>query len=194
MEKNKILEGIKIAAIIADGFEASEFEVPFETLQNAGAQVDILVMEPDHIQHGVQGMKHLEQDVCVKGDQLLRDADPGEYHGLLIPGGGISVDKMRESAQHLAFVQNFMDADKPVSVICHGAWLLADAGVLRGRTVTSWPAIRKDLERAGAVWKDQEVLVDGNLVTSRKPEDLQAFCREFISMLIQSVKSGAQAA
>ena len=194
MEKSKVLKGLRIAVMIADGFEASEFEVPYETLRNAGAQVDVLVMDTDQLQSGVQGMKHLMQEIRVRGDRLLRDADPKTYQGLLIPGGALSVDQMRESPQHLAFIQNFMDAEKPVAAICHAGWLLADAGVLRGRTMTSWPSIRKDLERAGAIWKDQEVIVDRNLITSRKPADLQAFCRELTSLLIQSFGSHSQVA
>ena len=186
----KILQGTRVAVLISDGFELSEFEGPVYELRQAGAQVDVLAQNSRQMMEGIQGFSHLAPGRKVKSDRLIADAAMEEYDGLLIPGGVLSVDQMRESHYHTALVTNFMESEKPIAVICHGGWVLADAGVLRGRTMTSWPGIRKDLERAGAIWKDQEVLEDGNLISSRKPEDVSAFTAVFIGQLVKhSVKN-----
>lgn len=184
------LKGVRIAAIISDGFEQSEFEDPVAALRAAGAEVEVLAQTPKQLSEGIQGVEHLKLGRVVHADKLIVDADPAQYDGLLIPGGAISSDQMRVSSTHLALVRNFMDSGKPIAVICHGGWLLADSGAAQGVTLTSWPAIRKDLERAGAIWKDQEVIVDRNVVSSRKPADIPAFTREFAKLL--SKISGAR--
>ncbi len=188
------LAGIKVAVLISDGFEISEFEGPVAALQAAGATVEVLAQTHSQVAHGIQAISHMELRGKTKPQKALIDASPADYQALLIPGGALSCDRMRQSRLHLAFVQNFIDAHKPLAVICHGGWLLADAGVLRGRTLTSWPAIRKDLERAGAVWKDEAVVRDQNLITSRGPDDLPAFTQAFIEELEKTKHPGGEAA
>jgi protease I len=165
--------------LISDGFEQSELDGPVQELKRLGAQVEILGQNQEQLTHGIQGMKSLGLAGTVKPQQLVNTAEPDDYDGLLIPGGAMSADYMRASRIHLTFLRNFMDAEKPVAAICHGPWLLADAGVAQGRTLTSWPAIHKDLERAGGIWKDEEVIQDGNLITSRNPDDVPVFTRVF---------------
>lgn len=179
------LSGYKVAVLISDGFEQSEYEGPVQALQSAGADVETLAQSREQIDQGIRGIHHMEPGRSVKVKRLVLDVSPDDYDGLLIPGGALSCDSMRTSQFHLAFVRSFMNADKPIAAICHAGWLLADAGVLQGHTVTSWPAIRKDLERAGAVWKDMEVIKDGNLITSRKPADVPAFAKVLIETLAQ---------
>ncbi|MNY17783.1 putative cysteine protease YraA [compost metagenome] len=128
-------------------------------------------------------MRHFDHGPGVKADRLLSEASMNDYHALLVPGGLASPDTMRQSEAHLTFLRAFMRANKPVALICHGPWVLADAGMAEGRRLTSWPGIRRDLERAGATWVDAEVVRDGNLVTSRKPQDIPAFADAFIETL-----------
>ncbi len=180
------LKKLKVAVIIADGFESSEFEPSVEALQNAGAEVEILGRTSTDLDFGIQGMNRFDLMECVKADRLIHDVNPAVYDALLVPGGALSADAMRTSRDHLAFVQNMVDAGKPIAVTSHGGWVLADAGILRGLTMTSWPAIRKDLEHAGAIWKDAEVVQDGKLISSRKPEDIPAFIRAFMTELRKS--------
>lgn len=179
------LDGKRIAVIVADGFEQTEFEVPVTRFREAGAVVEVLAPDADHLAH-IEGESHGKPAAGTKADKLLADARPEDYDALLIPGGLKSPDTMRQSQAHLDFVKAFVEAEKPVAAICHGPWLLADANVLEGRTVTSWPAIRKDVERAGAKWVDQPVVQDGTLVFSRKPADAEAFAKTAISMLAKA--------
>ena len=125
-------------------------------------------------------MQHTEKGDTIRAETAVKDADAGEFDGLVIPGGVANPDRMRTDPASVRFVQAFFEADKPVAVICHGPWMLAEADVVRGRTVTSWPSLRTDLLNAGATWVDREVCVDGALVTSRKPDDLPAFCAELV--------------
>lgn len=180
--KERSLEGKRIAVLVADGFEQTEFEVPVQRFRQAGATVEVLAPDAEHLEH-IEGESHGKPAAGTKADKLLSEAKAEDYDGLLVPGGLKSPDTMRQSPAHLAFVKAFFEAKKPIAAICHGPWLLADAGVLEGKTVTSWPAIRKDLERAGASWVDQEVVMDGNLVFSRKPDDVEAFAKAFIGLL-----------
>lgn len=176
------LRGARVAVLVADGFEQRELDAPVDALRAAGATVEILAPDPGHLRH-IQGLHHFELAPGTAADRTLGEASPDEYDGLLIPGGCISPDTMRQSPMHLAFVRDFVRSGKPTAVICHGAWLLADAGVATGRMLTSWPGIRCDLERAGAVWVDQEVARDLNLITSRSPADLPAFNQAFVQAL-----------
>lgn len=192
--ESNLLRGIRIAVLISDGFEQSEFDGPVAELKKAGAEVDVLAQYPNQLEAGIRGFHHMEPGRVVQPEKLITAVSPDEYGGLLIPGGGISVDLMRLSLPHLTFVRNFVDSGKPVAAICHAGWLLADAGVARGRTMTSWPAIRKDLERAGAIWKDREVVEDENLVTSRKPTDVPAFTKAFIALLSKFAQRKIEAA
>lgn len=188
------LKGIRVAVLASDGFEQMELDQPVSELQQAGVVVHVLAMEARQVSNGIQGMKFFEPIRLYQPDQIVSDVSPDDYQALLIPGGALSVDQMRESRYHLGIVRNFMDAGKPIGAIGHGAWLLGDAGVLVNRTLTSWPAIRKDLEHAGGVWKDRDVVVDGNLITCRKTADLVHFSRVFLSMLAQSAGQQKRAA
>ena len=180
--KGQRLDGKRIAVIVADGFEQTEFEVPVRRLREAGATVEVLAQDQAHLQH-IEGESHGKPAAGTKADKLLSAARPEDYDGLLIPGGLKSPDTMRQSQAHLNFVKAFVEADKPIAAICHGPWLLADADALKGKTMTSWPAIRRDVERAGATWLDQAVVTDGVMVFSRKPADAEVFADTFIGKL-----------
>lgn len=176
------LAGRRVAVLVADGFEQAEFDGPVQALRKAGAQVEVLAPNAHHLGH-IRGVRHQEPAEGTKGDRVLTEATPDTYDALLVPGGLYSPDAMRMSKAHLAFVKAFAEAGKPMAMICHGLWLLADAEVAAGRTLTSWPGIRRDLERAGATWVDQPVVIDGALITSRKPDDVPAFSRAIVQAL-----------
>jgi protease I len=178
----RILEKRRIAVLVADGFEQSEFEVPVRRLREAGAVVHVLAPDAKRLPH-IEGESHGKTAAGTRADKLLSEVRPEDYDGLLIPGGLKSPDTMRQSQAHLDFVKAFAASEKPVAAICHGAWLLADADVLEGRTVTSWPGIRRDVERAGATWVDKAVVTDGTMVFSRKPADAEQFADTFVEKL-----------
>lgn len=182
---------MRVAAIVADGFEQAELDGPVKALRDAGVTVDVLAPDEQHHDR-IKGVNHFDPGQGVKPDRLLKDANADTYDAILIPGGLASPDTMRQSRMHLDFVRSFAQRNKPIFAICHGPWLLADADLLRGKTMTSWPGIRRDVERAGAKWVDAEVVVDGNLVTSRKPDDIAAFSREAIKLLEQEFSELAQ--
>jgi protease I len=171
MKKNKELNGKKIAVLTADGFEKVEVTVPVKALKKAGAEVEIV-----SLRHGrIRGVNLHEPAGRVCVDKTIAEATPDHYNGLLIPGGLLGPDLLRQSAEAREFVRAFDAARKPIASICHGPWLLVSAELLQGRTLTSWPGIRDDVVNAGATWLDQEVVRDGNLVTSRGPHDLKPF-------------------
>jgi protease I len=176
------LSGKRVAVLIHDGFEQTEFEVPVRTLRAAGARVEVVAPDAAHLDR-IKGESQGEPAAGTKGDRVLAETRPSDYDALLIPGGLKSPDSMRQSDAHLAFVRAFVEAGKPIGAICHGPWLLADVDALRGRTVTSWPAIKRDLECRGAEWIDQEVVRDGPFVFSRKPDDAEAFGRALVELL-----------
>ena len=180
------LEGKRVAVIVADGFEQAEFDGPVQALKAAGARVDVLAQDDQHLGH-IHGVNHFDPGPGTKADRLLADAKADEYDALVVPGGLASPDTMRQSEAHLAFLKAFLQAGKPVGMICHGPWLLADSDMAQGRNITSWPGIRRDVERAGASWTDEEVVVDNNLVTSRKPDDVPAFSQALIQLIGQRV-------
>lgn len=189
-----VLKGLRIAVLVSDGFDQNEFDGPIYELQNAGATVDSVALNKKQLIHGIRAFQQMEQGKLVRPDKTVLDIAPDSYHGLFIPGGALSADAIRESLPHLSLVRNFMDSEKPVGVICHGGWVLADAGVIAGKTMTSWPAIRKDLERAGAIWYDKEVVEDGNLISSRKAEDVPTFSLAFVQALIRYARASSKAA
>lgn len=166
----------KIACLLHHDFEDSEFRIPYERLRDAGHEVVIVGLKTGDEVEGKRGRESARVEATAKG------LSPQNFDGLLIPGGW-APDKLRMDADVVALVRALVQAGKPTAAICHGGWLLAEADVLRGRTVTSYPSIRTDLRNAGANWVDQEVMVDGNLVTSRKPDDLEAFCNAFLGKL-----------
>jgi protease I len=165
------LQGLRVAALAADGFEQVELTVPLKALKRAGASVEIVSLRPGTI----RGMNLLLPGKQVRVDRLVGAADPAAYDALLLPGGFVNPDFLRQSEDALAFVRAFDAAGKPIAVICHGPWVLASAGLVRGRVLTSWPGIKDDLINAGAIWEDQAVVRDGNWVSSRGPHDLPQF-------------------
>ncbi|MBV9088645.1 MAG: type 1 glutamine amidotransferase [Mycobacteriaceae bacterium] len=176
MPNMRRLTGHRIAVLAADGFEKVELSIPMRALQLAGAKVDVV-----SLRHGrIRGVNLHMPASRVGVDKTITEAQPSDYDGLLLPGGFINPDLLRQSAQAREFVRAFAASDKPIATLCHGPWLLASAGLLGGRTLTSWPGIRDDLVNAGASWLDQEVVRDGNLTTSRGPQDMTAFVRAML--------------
>jgi protease I len=173
---NNTLTGKKVAILVADGFEQVEMTEPRRALEDAGARTSIV----SPAQGCVQGWKHFDKADQFPVDVKLDDADPQEFDALLMPGGVANPDQLRMIPEAVDFVREFFEAGKPVAAICHGLWPLIDAGVVGGRTVTSWPSLKTDLSNAGARWVDQEVVTDNGLVTSRKPDDIPAFNRKMI--------------
>ena len=171
MPQKRRLSGRKIAALAADGFEKVELVLPLRALQLAGAKVDVVSLRSGRI----RGVNLHMPASRVGVDKVVTDADPDAYDGLLLPGGFINPDLLRQSAAARDFVRAFDHDGKPIVTLCHGPWVLASAGLLTGRTLTSWPGIRDDLVNAGATWLDREVVRDHNLVTSRGPQDMRAF-------------------
>lgn len=169
--RTKPLAGRRIAALATHGFEMVELAVPAAALRLAGAHVEVISLQPGRI----RGMNLHEPASTVSVDFTLDEADPARYDGLLIPGGFVNPDLMRQSAQARAFVRAFDDGGKPIASLCHGPWVLASAGLLSGRRLTSWPGLRDDLINAGATWIDEPLVHDRNLVTSRGPQDLKPF-------------------
>jgi protease I len=170
------LQGKKVAILATDGFEQSELTQPLDALKNAGAEAHVVSPKSGDI----QGMQHHEKGDKVHVDKSLAQAKPDEYDALVLPGGVANPDALRINKQALQFVRHFVDAKKPIAAICHGPWTLIETGIVEGRRVTSWPSLKTDLENAGADWVDQEVVTDKGLVTSRKPDDLPAFCAKMI--------------
>jgi protease I len=179
------LDGKRIAILATDGFEQVELTVPQQRLTQEGATVDILSVHPG----AIKGWDVKEWGDDVKVDRLVEDADIGEYDALVLPGGVINPDTLRMQEPAVSFVRDFYDTGKPLAAICHGPWMLIEAGVVDGKSATSWPSLKTDMKNAGAQWTDKEVVVDGGLITSRKPDDLPAF----VSKIIEEVREGAHA-
>ncbi|MCK0174010.1 MULTISPECIES: type 1 glutamine amidotransferase domain-containing protein [Mycobacteriaceae] len=168
------LQGRRVAVLAADGVEKIELEQPRTVIEEAGGTVDVLSVSDGKI----QAMNHdLEPAGEIPVDRKVSDATVDEYDGLVLPGGTVNPDKLRLEEAAVAFVRDFVQSGKPVAAICHGPWTLVEADVVRDRTVTSYPSIRTDLRNAGATVVDQQVCIDGNLITSRSPKDLPAFCQ-----------------
>jgi protease I len=166
------LEDKKIAFLMAnEGVEQVELTEPLKAVREAGADAELLAPEAGEI----QAFNHLDKGDTFEADRAVGEADASEYDGLVLPGGVANPDQLRSKPEALEFVRGFFEAGKPVGVICHGPWTLIDAGVAKGRTLTSWPSLQTDLRNAGAAWVDEEVHVDQGLVSSRKPDDLEAF-------------------
>ena len=172
------VQGIKVAILVTDGFEQVALTEPRKALDQAGAKTSIVSPKEGK----VRGWKFTEWGDEVPVDIALDQARAGDFDALLLPGGVISPDKLRMIPKAVEFVKAFFDARKPVAAICHGPWNVIEAGAARGRKIASWPSLKTDLRNAGAEWKDEEVVVDGNLVSSRKPDDIPAFNREVIKL------------
>jgi protease I len=178
------LKGKKIAILATDGFEQSELMKPRQALEDAGAHTEVVSMNGGEI----KGWDHKDWGEKVKVDKTLENANPNEYDALVLPGGVINPDKLRMDPGAVNFVRQFVASGKTVGAICHGPWTLLEAGALKGKTVTSWPSLKTDLKNAGATWIDQEVVTDGQFITSRKPDDIPAFSKA----IIESVAQGPQ--
>ncbi|HEX8988364.1 MAG TPA: type 1 glutamine amidotransferase domain-containing protein [Rhodocyclaceae bacterium] len=167
------LQGKKVAVLMTDGVEQVEYTEPRKFLEQHGARVTLLSPKPQGSE--VQGFKHLTPGDRFVVDMDVRDARPADFDALMLPGGVANPDQLRLSTEAIGFIREFAREDKPIAAICHGPWTLIDAGVAQGKHLTSWPSLKEDLRNAGADWKDQPVVVDGKLVTSRKPDDIPAF-------------------
>lgn len=178
---NQQLNGKKVAILVAHGFEQVELTEPKQALEQAGAQTHIVSPE----QGQVKGWQHTEWGDQFPVDVPLNQANADDYDALLLPGGVMNPDHLRRNQQALKFVRSFFEAGKPVASICHGPWTLIDAGLVKGRKMTSYESIQSDLKNAGAQWVDQEVVVDQGLVTSRKPDDIPAFNRKMIEEIAE---------
>ncbi|ORC11522.1 type 1 glutamine amidotransferase domain-containing protein [Mycobacterium kansasii] len=180
---SKELQGKRIAILAADGVEKVELEQPRAALLQAGAQVEVVSLRGGEIQAR-------EHDLDPAGrfavDRVVAQASVAEFDGLVLPGGTVNPDKLRSDSAAVSFVRDFVESGKPVAAICHGPWTLVEAGVVKGRTLTSYPSIRTDLRNAGANVVDDEVVVDGNLITSRSPSDLPTFCSTIVNQLAQA--------
>ena len=176
------LNGLKVAILVTDGFEQVELTEPRKALNDAGADTKIVSPKDGR----VRGWKFTEWGDEVAVDVPLREARPDDFDAILLPGGVLNPDKLRMDHNAVAFAQTFLDSNKPVAAICHGPWILIETGKVRGRRMTSWPSVRTDLENAGVNWVDQESVVDGNLVTSRRPDDIPAFNREMINLFAEA--------
>ena len=168
------LAGKKVAILATDGFEQSELTEPRRKLLETGDTAHVVAPHAGSI----QGMQHHDKGEKVTVDKTLDEVRPEEYDALVLPGGVANPDALRTMPKAVAFVRHFFDARKPVAAICHGPWTLVEADVVRGRTLTSWPSLKTDIRNAGGTWVDEEVVVDKGLVSSRKPDDLPAFCKK----------------
>jgi protease I len=172
------IANLKVAILATDGFEQVELTEPMKALKEASAQVSVIAPTAGQI----QGMNHQEKGDKLAVDHDLASVSADRFDALVLPGGVANPDTLRTNPQAVAFVQHFVQANKPIAAICHGPWTLIEADGVRGHRMTSWPSLRSDLKNAGATWEDKSVIVDGNLVTSRKPDDLPDFCREMVKL------------
>ena len=178
------LQEMKVAILVTDGFEQIELTEPRKALDQAGADTHLVSPKDDE----VRGWNFTDWGQSLPVDLKLDDTRPQDFDALLLPGGVINPDKLRMIPAAVQFVKAFFDAGKPVAAICHGPWMIVEADKARGRRITSWPSVRTDLRNAGAEVVDQEAVVDGNLVTSRKPDDIPAFNRETIALFSRASK------
>lgn len=178
------LEGKTIAILATDGFEQVELEEPRRALEEAGAKTVLIAPKEDG---WIQGFHHHDKADPSPVDMMLKDARAEHFDGLLLPGGALNPDQLRMIPAAVEFVRRFAQGGKPIAAICHGPWTLIEADVVRGRTVTSWPSLKTDLENAGATWVDRDVVTDHGLVTSRKPDDIPAF----VAKMIEEFAEGA---
>jgi protease I len=170
------LQGKKIAFLATDGVEQIELVEPWKAVEQAGGEPELLSIRPGKI----QGFEHLDKGEEFPVDKHVSQAQTDDYDGLVLPGGVANPDFLRMDEDAVRFVKSFFETGKPVGVICHGPWTLVEAGVVKGRKITSWPSVRTDIENAGGKWVDEEVVVDAGLVSSRKPDDLPAFCAKIV--------------
>ena len=179
-ETSSQLTGKQVAFLVAaEGIEQVELTEPWKAVEEAGGTPKLLSPKPGK----VQAFHHLDKADTFEVDVRVGEADPGAFDALVLPGGVANPDALRMNKDAVSFVRAFVESGKPVAAICHAAWSLVEAGVLEGRTITYWPSIQTDVRNAGATWVDEEVVVDGNLITSRKPDDLKAFNAKLLEAL-----------
>ncbi|HJT37066.1 MAG TPA: type 1 glutamine amidotransferase domain-containing protein [Actinomycetota bacterium] len=169
------LDGKRIAFVATDGVEIVELQKPWDAAKAAGATVELVAPKGQ-----IQGMNHMDKGETFTADRSCAEADASGYDGLVLPGGVANPDNLRMDTTAVGFIKSFFEQNKPVAVICHGPWTLVEADLVRGRTLTSWPSLQTDIRNAGGTWVDEEVHVDNGLVSSRKPDDLPAFCAKMI--------------
>ncbi len=182
------LKGKKIAILAAEGVEQVELQQPREAVTNAGAQTELLSLKSGEIQ-AVKGDIHPADSLPV--DKVVGQASVSDYDGLILPGGALNPDNLRQDKDAVGFVREFFKTGKPVGVICHGPWTLIEADLVRGRTLTSYPSLQTDIRNAGGTWVDEEVVVDEGLVSSRNPDDLPAFCAKIVEEFAEGAHSVA---
>ncbi|MGD0269139.1 MAG: type 1 glutamine amidotransferase domain-containing protein [Candidatus Sulfotelmatobacter sp.] len=181
------LQGKTIAILATDGFEQSELIKPKQALEEAGARTQVV----SPTENKIKGWDHKDWGKEVSVDVPLKSADPSQYDALLLPGGVMNPDQLRMNPDAVKFVKSFIDQGKPVAAICHGPWMLVETGAVRGRTVTSWPSLKTDIQNAGGTWVDEEVIESNGVVTSRKPDDIPAFNREMIALFSKGAAKAA---
>ena len=177
------LSGFRVAVLATDGFEESELTEPVKALKDAGAEVTIVALQSGKI----QGVRHSAKGSKVKVDEVIQDVNPDDFDGVQLPGGALNADVMRMVPEVRNFLRAMQDAGKPIAAICHAPWELVSAGLVRGRTLTSYFTIQDDIRNAGGNWLDQEVVEDDNWVTSRQPSDLPAFNRAMVVLFARSI-------
>ena len=177
------LKGRKVAFLATDGVEEVEFTAPWNALKQAGADVLLLSDKTGDI----QAMNHDKKGSTFRVDGLVAGSSARDFDALVLPGGVANPDKLRTNKDAVSFVRGFMEADKPVAAICHAPWLLVEADAVRGRTITSWPSLQTDVKNAGGAWTDKAVQLDQKLLTSRKPDDLPAFCAQLVTLLSSAI-------
>jgi protease I len=184
------LQGKRVAFLFTEGAEQAEVTEPLEAVRQAGAEVEIVSLE----QGEIEMWNHFDKGDKIEADLAVSSADASNYDGLVLPGGVANPDQLRGDEDAVTFVRAFFEQHKPVGVICHGPWTLVEADVVKGRRITSWPSLQTDLRNAGAEWVDEEVVVDHGLVSSRKPDDLPAFCAKLVEELAEGKHEEQRAA
>jgi protease I len=180
------LQGKTVAFLFTEGVEQVELTEPLKAVKEAGAETALVSLKAGE----VQMFNHLDKGDTIEADCAVADADASDFDALVLPGGVANPDELRTDADAVGFVRGFFEQHKPVGVICHGPWTLVEADVVRGRTLTSWPSVKTDLRNAGAEWVDEEVHVDNGLVSSRKPDDLPAFCAKVLEEFAEGEHEG----
>jgi protease I len=175
------LSGKRVAFLATHGVEQIELTEPWKAVEEEGGETELVSLEEGEI----QGFEHLDKGETFEVDRTAAEAEASDYDGLVLPGGVANPDFLRTNEDAVSFVRAFFEAGKPVAVICHGPWTLVEADVVRGRTLTSWPSLKTDIRNAGGEWVDEEVVVDSGLVTSRKPDDLPAFCEKAVEEICE---------
>jgi protease I len=175
------LDGKKVAFLAADGVEQVELTEPWKAVEAEGGRPELVSLQNGEI----RGFEHLDHGERFRVDRAVSDASAADYDGLVLPGGVANPDFLRADDGAVGIVRDFFEAGKPVAVICHGPWTLVEADVVRGRRITSWPSLKTDIENAGGEWVDEEVVVDAGLVSSRKPDDLPAFCDKLVEEICE---------